>query len=76
MEEDGVKAFLITLRPYTIHHAGKKNRSVFRSVNIIALFMQPQKSIGGVYHLRAPIPVAGQFEKVPDLSAQNCKSLF
>jgi len=27
--------------PHTIHYAGKKNRSVFRSVNIIALFMQP-----------------------------------
>lgn len=41
MLPSGVNAFLITLRPYTIHYAGKKSRFIFLSANIIVLFVQP-----------------------------------
>ena len=37
---------------YIIHHAGKKNHSIFRSVNIITLLMQQKKGTGRFDHLR------------------------
>ena len=40
-------------------YAGEKSHFIFRSANIIALFMQSQKGAARVNHIRARIQVAG-----------------